>query len=674
MKKLHLLLVLCWLPLMALAQDDNSLSVERLWQLERIGQPVTSNDGRFIVAPVTSFDVKADKGHTRLWLFSADGKQQTPLTAEGLRASEPVFSPDGNTLAFISQRDKDDAGQIYLLSMTKPGEAQRLTQVPTGVYGIKWVGKHLYFISRIWPDKSWDEMAAHIKAEKDNKMSAKQWNALPYSHFDHWIDENRQAHLFRIAASGGEIQSLTQPLGQQLPRANQGADDYDVDAKEQYIAFTANGSDNQVDPNIDIFFARLGSDKADNITGTNPASDFSPSFSPDGKTLAFSSQRIPGFYADTARLQLYDIAAKKQRELTTSWDRSVGSFVWAADGKGFYASIDDAAVRRLYYIDSKNGKPRAITKNTSYGQPALAAKNQLVATNDSFMYPARLVLVDSKNGKSRRLDNFNDEVLAQAKLGSYESVTYKGADGADIQMWVHYPPGFDNSKKYPLFMLIHGGPHNAIGDSFSYRWNAQTFASWGYVTAWPNFHGSSGFGQDFADAINPDWRSKPLADIQAATKWFEQQSWIDTDRMVAGGASYGGYLTSVLLGTEHPFKALLIHAAVYNMYSQMAADFAVHSTRFGGFWQNPDIYKSISPHYHAHKFNTPTLVIHGQLDYRVPVGQGFELFRTLQTRGIESRMIYFPDENHWILKPNNSIYWYNQVKDWMSKFAEPGGR
>ena len=213
MKKLHLLLVLCWLPLMALAQDDSSLSVERLWQLERIGQPVTSNDGRFIVAPVTKFDVKADKGHTRLWLFSADGKQQTALTAEGLRASEPVFSPDGNTLAFISQRDKDDAGQIYLLPLATPGEAQRLTAVPTGVYGLKWVGQHLYFISRVWPDKNWDDMAAHIKAEKDNKMSAKQWNALPYSHFDHWIDENRQAHVFRIAAKGGDVQPVTQPLG-----------------------------------------------------------------------------------------------------------------------------------------------------------------------------------------------------------------------------------------------------------------------------------------------------------------------------------------------------------------------------------------------------------------------------------------------------------------------------
>ncbi|AZQ12103.1 alpha/beta hydrolase family protein [Shewanella khirikhana] len=674
MKKFTLLVALCLLPLFAMASEDNSLSVERLWQMERIGSPVVSPDGKLIVAPVTRFDVKEDKGYTRLWLFDASGERQTPITAEGLGASEPVFSPDSKQLAFVSKRDKDDAGQIYLLPMTGPGEASRLTKVPTGVYGIKWHGEHLYFISRVWPQKNWEEMAAQLKADKDKKLSARQWNALPYSQFDHWIEEHRQAHVFRIPAKGGEIEAITQPLGRELPRSSQSASSYDIDSKGQYIAFNSNGWDNQVDPKIDIFLGRIGGNNADNLTPDNNAPDSSPSFSPDGKSLAFSRQKIAGFYADTARLMVYDLGSKRTRDLTGNWDRSINSFVWAADGKGFYASVDDAATRRIYHIDAKSGKHRAITKATSFGKPALAGKHTLIAGNDSFMFPTRLVAIDTKSGDTTRLDSFNDQLLASTDLGSYESVTYKGADGNDIQMWVHYPAGFDKSKKYPLFLLIHGGPHNAIGDSFSFRWNAQTFASWGYVTAWPNFHGSSGFGQDFADAINPDWRTKPLADIQAATRYFESQPWIDTERMVAGGASYGGYLTSVLLGTEHPFKALLIHAAVYNMYSQMSADFAVHGTRFGGYWDNPEIYKSISPHYHADKFNTPTLVIHGQLDYRVPVGQGFELFRTLQTRGVESRMIYFPDENHWILKPNNSIYWYNQVKDWMTRFAEPGAR
>ena len=675
MKKLQQLwLLLLWLPLAALAssEQDNSLSVERMWQLERIGSPVASADGKFIVAPVTRFDVKADQGHTRLWLFDDKG-QQRPLTADGMRASEATFSPDGKTLAFISQRNKDEAGQIYLLPLTTPGEAQRLTEVPTGVYGIKWVGEHLYFISRVWPGKNWEEMAAELKANKDKKVSAWQWNALPYSQFDHWIDENRQAHVFRIPAKGGDVEPVTQKFGRELPRSSQSASSYDIHPQERFIAFNANGSENSVDPKIDIFLATIGSDNAENITPDNQAPDSSPTFSPDGKSLAFSRQKIHGFYADTARLMVYDLAAKTSRELTSNWDRSVSNFVWSNDSRSFFASVDDAGTSRLYQIDARSGKERAITKDTSFNSPALAG-NMLVATNESFLFPARLVKVDIRNGRTTRLDSFNDELLAKTELGTYESVTYKGADGKDIQMWVHYPAGFDKSKKYPLFLLIHGGPHNAITDSFSYRWNAQTFSSWGYVTAWPNFHGSSGFGQDFADAINPDWRTKPLADIQAATAWFQNQPWIDTERMVAGGASYGGYLTSILLGTEHPFKALLIHAAVYNMYSQMAADFAVHSTRFGNFWDNPEIYKSISPHYAAGNFNTPTLVIHGQLDYRVPVGQGFELFRTLQSRGVESRMIYFPDENHWILKPNNSIYWYNQVKDWMTRFAEPGAR
>ncbi|MXR69189.1 prolyl oligopeptidase family serine peptidase [Shewanella sp. JBTF-M18] len=675
MKKIAILLLCILMPVTTVfAQTGKPLSVEVLWQLSRIGNPSISPNGDYIIAPVTEYDVPEDKGNTQLWLFSQDGKQQRALTAKGMRVSEPVFSPDSKTLAFISKRDKDEAGQIYLLPMDGPGEAQRLTDVPSGVYGIKWVGEHLYFISSVYPGKNWTEIGEQLKADKDNKVSAHQWNALPYSSFDHWIDEGRQAHVFRIAAKGGEVEAITQPLNIELPRSSQGAGSYDISPDEAWIAFNANGSDNQVNPKRDIFLAAIGSGKAENITPDNLAPDGSPKFSPNGKTLAFTRQHIQGFYADTAKLMLFDLKKRSTKMLAKEWDRSVARFVWTPDSKGFYAAIDDAATRRLYHIDAKKGKVKAITKSTNFGKPAIAKDGTLVAANDSFLYPARLVKVNARNGKTTRLDSFNDEVLADVDLGTYESVTYKGYKDQEIQMWVHYPPGFDRSKKYPLMMLVHGGPHNAISDGFHYRWNAQTFASWGYVTAWPNFHGSSSFGQEFADSINPDWKNKSLEDVLKAADWFKQQSWIDDKRMVAGGASYGGYLTSIILGQKHPFNALLIHAAVYNMYSQMAADFSVHSPRFGNYWDNPEIYQSISPHYGAGNFNTPTLVIHGQLDYRVPVGQGFELFRTLQTRGVESRMIYFPDENHWIMKPNNSIYWYHQVKDWMTRFAEPGGK
>ncbi|WP_299804059.1 S9 family peptidase [uncultured Shewanella sp.] len=680
MKKAGILLLSMLMPMAsAFADSTKPLSVDVLWQLNRIGSPIISPDGDKIVAPVTQYDVPEDKGSTQLWLFDKDGDSQQALTAKGMRASEATFSPDGKTLAFISKRDDDSAGQVYLLPMTGPGEAQKLTDVPGGVYGMKWVGKHIYFISRIFPGKNWEEMTEQLKADKETKVSAHQWTELPYSSFDHWIDEDREAHVFRIPATGGEIEAITQPLSQQLPRSSQSASSYDIAPNEQWIAFTANGwnasmKTREVDPKIDIFLAKIGSGKAENLTPDNEAPNSNPQFSPNGKTLAFTQQLIHGFYADTSRLVLMDMKQRQPKVINDTWDRSVSRFGWTADSKGFYAAIDDAATSRIYHINAKNGKVKAITKDTNFGKPVMAEDGTIVATNDSFLYPARLVTINPRNGKTTRLDSFNDDILADVDMGTYESVTYKGYNDQDIQMWVHYPPGFDSSKKYPLMMLIHGGPHNAISDGFHYRWNAQTFASWGYVTAWPNFHGSSGFGQEFADSINPDWKNKSLEDVLKAADWFEQKDWIDSERMVAGGASYGGYLSSIILGQEHPFNALLIHAAVYNMYSQMSADFAVHSTRFGHYWEKPEIYKSISPHYFAENFNTPTLVIHGQLDYRVPVGQGFELFRTLQSRGVESKMIYFPDENHWIMKPNNSIYWYNQVEDWMTRFAEPGGR
>ncbi|MCK8044461.1 S9 family peptidase [Shewanella sp. 1CM18E] len=680
MKKAGILLLSMLMPMAsAYAESTKPLSVDVLWQLNRIGSPIISPDGDKVVAPVTQYDVPEDKDSTQLWLFDKDGDSQQALTAKGMRASEATFSPDGKTLAFISKRDDDKAGQVYLLPMNGPGEAQKLTEVPGGVYGMKWVGKHIYFISRIFPGKNWDEMTEQLKADKDTKVSAHQWTELPYSSFDHWIDEDREAHVFRIPAKGGDIEAITQPLKHQLPRSSQSASSYDIAPNEQWIAFTANGWDQakktrEVDPKIDIFLAKIGSGKAENLTPDNEAPNSNPQFSPNSKTLAYTQQLIHGFYADTSRLVLMDMKKRQPKVLNDTWDRSVSRFGWTKDSKGFYAAIDDAATSRIYHINAKNGKVKAITKDTNFGKPVMAEDGTIVATNDSFLYPARLVTINPRNGKTTRLDSFNDDILADVDMGTYESVTYKGYNDQDIQMWVHYPPGFDRSKKYPLMMLIHGGPHNAISDGFHYRWNAQTFASWGYVTAWPNFHGSSGFGQEFADSINPDWKNKSLEDVLKAADWFEQKDWIDSERMVAGGASYGGYLTSIILGQEHPFNALMIHAAVYNMYSQMAADFSVHSTRFGSYWEKPEIYKSISPHYFAENFNTPTLVIHGQLDYRVPVGQGFELFRTLQTRGVESKMIYFPDENHWIMKPNNSIYWYNQVEDWMTRFAEPGGR
>jgi len=519
---------------------------------------------------------------------------------------------------------------------------------------------------------SFDEMKEKIEADKESKLSAKVWNEMPYSYWDSWVPEDRQNHLYRVHETGGDVEALTLPMGIQLSRADVDASDYDVSPNGALLAFVADGGEGGVYPDEDIFVSQIGSGEAKNITADNSAPDDRPMFSPDGRVLAFSRQHINGFYADQVKLMIHETGSGRTRMVHDDWDRSAEGLAWAPDSKGLFGAIDDEGTRRVYYLPLNGDAPSAITGKTDYGQLSVARNGTVVAQNQSAIYPARVVSIDTDRGKVRRLDKFNDAILKDVSVGTYESVTYEGADGDPIQMWVHYPPGFDPDKEYPLFLLIHGGPHGAVTDNFHFRWNAQTFASWGYVTAWPNFHGSTGFGQAFADSINPDWASKPYADVIAAAEWLMDKPWIDAERTVAGGGSYGGYLSTILLGRDHPFNALMIHAAVYDMYAQTSADFAVHDQRFGSYWERPEIYEEISPHLFAGRFNTPSLIIHGQRDLRVPVGQAFELFRTLQTRGVESRLVYYPDENHWILTRANSLHWYNEVRQWVERYAMPG--
>jgi dipeptidyl aminopeptidase/acylaminoacyl peptidase len=278
-----------------------------------------------------------------------------------------------------------------------------------------------------------------------------------------------------------------------------------------------------------------------------------------------------------------------------------------------------------------------------------------------------------KSGRADALTHFNDTTLSGVGLGKVESVTYPGAKGERVQMWVVYPPGFDAAKKYPAFMVLHGGPHNAMTDGTQWRWNAQVFAAWGYIVTWHNFHGSSGFGQAFADSINPDWISLPYEDTIKAAQWLEAQPYVDRERLAAGGGSYGGFLAATLLGREHPFKTLIVHAGVYNQYTQIGADYGAEKPRFNYFWEQPEEFARYSPHTAAANFKTPTLVMHGQMDLRVPVNHGVELFNILQSRGVPSRLVYFPDENHWVLKPQNSLFWYRNVREWLAQYAPPGG-
>lgn len=669
-----LLCLAVMMPAWAGAEAGAALSAETLWQIKRLGGPDLSPDGRWAVVPVTTFDVPKDKGTTDLWLVPTEPGEARRLTSYQGSDTSPVWSPDGRWIAFQSRRGDDEAAQIYVIS-TAGGEAVRVTSVPTGAAAPVWFpdSQRIAFISRVWPDlKSWDEMTARLKERKDSKVSAKAWDQAPVSYWDRWLDD-REAHIYTISVKGGEPTPVTLGTGRQLSRSEPGRGSFDVSPDGKEIAFSADIDPTGVEPNYDIFVVSSGGGEARNITSENPAGDFAPQYGPDGRWIAFQRQTVRGFYADTRRLVLHDRASGRNTVVTGDWDRSVGTLVFAPDSRSAYASIDDAGNDRVYRIDLPSGKPTALTHANSFSGLALSRDGRvLVGLRQSFSEPPTLVRVDTRTGTPVKLSTFNDELLAGVRWGRYESVTYKGANDHDIQMWIVYPPDFDPSAKWPLYLLLHGGPHNGITDSFHWRWNAQIFSGWGYVTAWHNFHGSSGFGQAFTDSINPAQSELPYVDTIRAAEYLAEKPWIDRERMAAGGGSYGGYLASILLGREHPFRTLVAHAAVYNWYTQYGADYGAGKRRFGEFWQEAEHYKTSSPHYGAGNFTTPTLVIHGQLDYRVPLNHGLELFNALQNRGVRSRFIYYPDENHWILKPNNSLHWYGEKQTWLDEFIGRG--
>jgi dipeptidyl aminopeptidase/acylaminoacyl peptidase len=539
----------------------------------------------------------------------------------------------------------------------------------------KWFpdSRRIAFLSRVWPDvTSWAEMEQRMKQREQSKMTARVWDKAPIAHWDHFLDE-RETHVYSIGIEGGEPQPITIGSGHALDAAESDASSYDISPDGSEIAFATNVDASGVDPNFDILVLPVEGGAARNISGDNTADDTAPIYSPDGRLLAFRRQTIKGFYADRARLMLFERRSASLRNLTESWDRSADGLVWSPDSNALFGSIDDAGTRRIYRFEVSGSAPRTITREHSFGSLAVAGSGPvIVALRESFTEPPTLVSIIARTGAATKLSDFNDAALADLTQGRYESVTYKGANGEDVQMWVVYPPDFTPDRKWPLYLLLHGGPHNAMVDGYQWRWNAQVFANWGYVTAWHNFHGSSGFGQAWTDAITKEWAELPYVDTIRAAEWFSAQPWIDAERMAAGGGSYGGYLAALLLGKPHPFKTLVAHAAVYDLYTQYGSDEGAMKKRYGEHWQDPERYQRNSPHMNAAAFDTPTLVIHGQLDQRVPVSHGIELFNPLQNRGVPSKFVYFPDENHWVLKPQNSLFWYETQRQWLGQYLEPG--
>ena len=653
-------------------------------KLKRLSEPAPSPDGKWVVFAMQDVDLEANAKKSHLWIVPAAGGEARRLNLTENEEERPRFSPDGARLIWTSKAT--DPTQIWMSNFSPEsggldGEPRQLTNVSTGADGGIWSpdGKNIVFVSAVYPDCKDDACNKQRDEElKNSKVKAKVFDKLLYRHWMSYT-EFKRSHLFVVSVEGPVAQQnaardLT-PGNHDVPPFNLGGQDlYAISPDGQEVAYTSNIDEVEAtSTNNEIFLIPINGGTAKKISNS-PGNDNTPLYSPDGQHLAWRSMARAGFEADKQTLMIYQRKLAQARNATAEWDRSVGSYVWALDSKGFFFTAEDRGEAPIWSLTLDAKQPTELARLHA-DDLAFGGGNQLFFSRASIEAPNEIWRQDvAARGEPAPVTSVNNALLSQVAIQPLEPFSFKGAENADVQGFLVKPPGFDPAKKYPLKYLIHGGPQGAWGNSWTYRWNAQLFAASGnYVVVMINFHGSTGYGQAFTDSISGDWGGKPYVDLMKGLDYVEKTyPFIDKTREAAMGASYGGYMANWILGQTDRFKCIVSHDGVFNTESAYGTTEELWFNEWefkGPPWKNRELYRKFSPHLLAEKFKTPTLVIHGQLDYRLDVAEGLQLFTTLQRLKVPSKMLYFPDEGHWVLKPQNSRLWYQTVNDWVDQWC-----
>jgi dipeptidyl aminopeptidase/acylaminoacyl peptidase len=657
-----------------LAQKQPFL-VETLLKIQRISDPALSPNGRLVAFTVQTPDLEKNTKPEQIYVVSIDGiAPPRQLTQEGSVNERPRWSPDSRQIYFVSNRGGTQ--QIWL--MNADGSLPRqITHIPTEASGetLSADGRKLVFQSSVYPECGADGACNQhaLDEEARSKVKARVYTSLLYRHWNEWEGKRRQ-HILSMNVDGTALVDLTPGERDVPPFSLGGPDDYAISPDSMELAYVTNTDpEPALSTNSDIYVVPIEGGDAKKMT-TGPGADESPQYSPDGKMLAFRSQARAGYESDRWRLMVLDRSTGRATNLTEGLDRWVGSFTWLPDSTRLFFTVEDRGRTGLQMVPATGGGSRNIISGPSSLDDVQFTSDgrSMIYTQDSGSAPAEIYRANSSGGPAAALTHLNDALLSRVQLTQLEEISVEGADRARVSAFLVKPPGFDETQKYPVIFLIHGGPQGAWGESWTYRWNAQVFAAAGYLVVMPNPRGSTGYGQKFIDDINGDWGGKAYDDIMAVVDNVAQLKYADATRFAAAGGSYGGYMVNWMLGHSTQFKALVSHDGVFDLRSMAASteELWFPIWEFKGMpWDNPEMYAKWSPSYFVKDFKTPTLVIHGEQDYRVPLDQGLQLFTALQLQKVPSKLLEYPDEGHWVLKPADSAFWYHTVLDWIGEWV-----